>query len=80
MKHTKTLAMLLSLALAGGFTACDSDDDLRQALSQPNVAQNDASYQSLSFSWEKVDNAVQYGYRLIAPNGRAVKSDVTKKT
>ena len=61
MKHTKTLAMLLSLALAGGLTACDSDDDLRQALSQPDVAQSGASYQSLSFSWEKVDNAVQYG-------------------
>lgn len=80
MKHTKTLAMLLSLALAGGLTACDSDDDLRQALSQPDVAQSGASYQSLSFSWEKVDNAVQYGYRLTGPDGRAVKSDVTKKT
>ena len=80
MKHTKTLAMLLSLALAGGFTACDSDDDLRQALSQPDVAQSDANYQSLSFSWEKVDHAVQYGYRLIDPNGRAVTSDVTQKT
>ena len=80
MKHTKTLAMLLSLAWTIGFTACDSDNDLREPLSQPTVTQGVGNYQSLSFSWEKVDNSVQYGYRLIDPNGRAVKSGVTQKT
>lgn len=72
--------MLLSLACTIGFTACDSDNDLRVPLSQPAVTQGNGNYQSLSFSWEKVDNAVQYGYRLVDPNGRAVKSDVTQKT
>ncbi|MDE6480035.1 MAG: hypothetical protein K2L45_07160 [Muribaculaceae bacterium] len=80
MKHTKTIAMLLSLACSIGFTACDSDTDLREALAQPSVTQGNSNYQSLSFSWEKVGNAIQYGYRLIDPNGRAVKADVTQKT
>ena len=72
--------MLFSLALAAGLPACDSDDDVRAALQQPGVAQDGSDYQSLSFSWDKVDHAVQYGYRLIDPNGRALKSDVTQKT
>lgn len=80
MKQTKTLAMLLSLALAAGFASCDSDNELRDALSQPNVTQGNTNYQSLTFSWEKVAGAIQYGYRLTDPNGRAVKADVTQKT
>ena len=80
MKHTKTLAILLSLGMAIGFSACDDNDDIRQALSSPSVSQENASYQSLSFSWNKIDNAVQYGYRLIDPNGIAIKADVTQKT
>ncbi|MDE6379292.1 MAG: fibronectin type III domain-containing protein [Muribaculaceae bacterium] len=79
MKQTKTLAMLLSLALAAGFSSCDSDD-VREAIARPEVTQDAANYQSLSFSWDKVENAIQYGYRLIDPNGRAIKSDVTQKT
>lgn len=80
MKHTKTLAILLSLAMATLFSACNENEDLKQALSSPTVAQENANYQSLSFSWNKIDNAVQYGYRLIDPNGRVVNADVTQKT
>ncbi|MDE5997137.1 MAG: fibronectin type III domain-containing protein [Muribaculaceae bacterium] len=80
MKHIKIFAILCSLALAAGFTACNDNDDIKQPLDSPEVTQGNASYQSLSFSWDKVADAVQYGYRLIDPNGLAVKADVTQKT
>lgn len=80
MKHTKIFAMLCSLALAAGFTACDDNDDIKQPLNSPEVTQENVNYQSLSFSWDKIANAVQYGYRLTDPNGISVKADVTQKT
>lgn len=80
MKKIKFIAMLLSLACAAGFTSCDSDDDIKAALERPTVTQDATAYNSLSFSWNKIANAVQYGYRLVDPNGSAVNSGVTQAT
>lgn len=80
MKKNKFIAMLLSLACTAGFTACDSDNDLKTPLESPSVTQDASTYRSLSFSWQKIDNAVQYGYRLVDPNGLAVTAGVTKDT
>lgn len=80
MKKIKLFAMLLSLACAAVFSACDSDDEIKSPLNSPTVTQEAASYRSLSFSWNKIENAVQYGYRLIDPNGIAVKAGVINDT
>ena len=48
MKHTKILAILLSLAMATGFSACEENDDIRQPLSSPAVSQENANYKSVS--------------------------------
>ncbi len=80
MKKTKFIAMLISLACAAGFTSCDSDDEIKAAIESPTVTQEATSYNSLSFSWNKIDHAVQYGYRLVDPNGIAVTSGVTSST
>lgn len=80
MKKNKLIAMLLSLACTAGFTACDSDNEIKELLESPSVAQEASTYRSLTFSWNQIDNAVQYGYRLVDPNGLAVKSGVTHAT
>lgn len=77
MKKTKIFAMLLSLACATGFYSCSDDDDVKPALQNPTVTETAGAYNSLSFEWNEVANAVQYGYRLSDPDGIAVDAGVT---
>lgn len=60
------------------FGACS--DDEQQPLGNPTVEATDATYESLSFSWQPIANAVQYGYRLSDPAGEAVEAGVSQKT
>lgn len=80
MKKFKIFAMLLSLACATGFVACDDDDAVKQELQSPSVSGTFSNYQSLDFEWNAVANTIQYGYKLFAPDGSVVKAGVTKNT
>ena len=78
MKKTKILAMLLSLACAAGFYSCSDDDDMKPALQSPTVTETAGAYNTLSFEWSDVADAVQYGYRLSDEGGVAIKAGVTQ--
>lgn len=74
----KRLSLLYALALCGAaacFTACSDDPEIRP-LDAPEVSVNSCSFNTLSFSWDRIDNAVQYGYRLEDPSGEAVRTGV----
>ncbi|MBD5355888.1 MAG: hypothetical protein HDR88_02645 [Bacteroides sp.] len=79
MKQTKIFAMLFSLACSAGFFSC-SDDDVKTPLDEPVVTETAGSYNSLSFSWDKVIYAVQYGYRLSDNNAVVAEAGVTQAT
>lgn len=80
MKQTKIFAMLLSLACSVGFYSCSDDDDAKAPLSNPVVTETSGSYNSLSFSWEAVKDAVEYGYRLSDENEIVETAGVTHDT
>jgi hypothetical protein len=65
-------------------TACSDDDDdfsNKLPLSSPVIEAGTPTYNTLSFSWQPVSGAVQYGYELIADiSGEAVATDVTTLT
>lgn len=77
MKKFNIFAMLLSLACACGVVSCNDDDDLKPALQSPVVTETAGAYNSLSFEWNDVPDAVQYGYRLSDTDGIAVNAGVT---
>lgn len=80
MKKIRIFAMLLSLACATGFVACDDDEDVKQALQTPSVSDTFSDYQSLDFKWDAVDNTIQYGYKLYSSDDMVVEAGVTKGT
>lgn len=65
--------------LSAGLYSC-SDDDVRTPLDTPQVIEESATYNSVSFRWPPVANALEYGYRVSDSNGVAVAADVTQKT
>lgn len=80
MKKNTIFAMLLSLACSAGFISCSDEDTLKQPLPAPSVSNEAGNYQSLSFNWEKVENTIQYGYKLYDPEEAVVEAGVTTKT
>lgn len=79
MKTKIITAALISLACTIGMNSC-SEDSPRQPLASTQVTAEKVSYNSLSFSWQPVADAVEYGYRLSDENGIAVSTGVTQKT
>lgn len=77
MKKFNIFAMLLSLACTCGVVSCNDNDDLKPSLQTPVVSEIAESYNSLTFEWNDVANAVQYGYRLSNTEGIAVDAGVT---
>lgn len=55
--------------------ACsDSDDNIvREGLTLNGITLTSVTVSSLTFTWETVDNAVQYGYRLLDADGNVVE-------
>lgn len=80
MKINKILTMLFSLAIAIGFVGCSDDDAILPMLDTPEVSLTGSTFKSLSFEWDKVENALQYGYQLVDADEAAVASGVVKKT
>ncbi len=77
MKHNKIFASLICMACAIGFYSCSDDDGPKPTLQNPVVSETAAAYNSLTFEWSAVENAVQYGYQLYDPENIAVKAGVT---
>lgn len=72
---------LCTLCLCPGLTACDDEDGiLKTALPTPDASNDGATYNSLSFRWNKIPGATQYGYRLKSGDGTEIASDVTSGT
>lgn len=76
-KHSILAAALLSLLATTFLSACDDDDVKATPLSRPVATAADATYNSLTFRWDKIDGATQYGYRLKGESGAALVTDVT---
>lgn len=69
--------LLMTVAVAGAFTACSDDDDEElTAIQSPTLEKTGSSVSSLSFSWTKVANATQYFYELTDPDGNTIDGDV----
>lgn len=78
----KITSMLAMLVAALSLTACSSDDDevVREGLTQNGITLTASTVSSLSFSWETVENATQYGYRLLDADGNAIDGGITTGT
>lgn len=79
MKTNKIFAILLCVACSIGLYSCN-DESAKQPLANPAVNTAGTTYQSLTFSWNDIPNAVQYGYRLTGETDDYAESGVTKST
>lgn len=78
MKYIKMYALSLCCLLGGAMMGCsDDDNDIKSSLTEPVVGQAAHSVSSLTFTWDKVAHATQYGYELADPQGEIVAADVT---
>ncbi len=71
---------LLAALFLGAFSSCKDEDVLTTPLSATSGELYNSTVSSLTFTWDKVANAVQYGYELKTENGTAVAADVTSGT
>lgn len=76
-KHSILAAALLSLLATACLSACDDDDVMATPLDKPGATAADATYNSLTFRWDKIEGATQYGYRLKGESGQVLVTDVT---
>lgn len=79
MKLNKIIRMLAIVALVAGMPSCNDDDALATALDTTQGETEKVSYNSLTFEWDKVDGATQYGYELYDNNDLLVVRSVTSK-
>lgn len=62
-------------------TSCSDDDDVvTSVINSPSVTNSDITTTTLTFRWDKVTDAVQYGYTLLDPTGEAVDGGTTVQT
>lgn len=76
MKYNKIIRLLAIVALVGTMPSCN-DDEVLTALETTQGETEKVSYNSLSFEWEKVDGATQYGYELYDDSNKLVIRSVT---
>lgn len=77
--HAISLASILAVTPAT-LTSCDDDTDPTPIAATSQLKSDALSYNSLSFTWEPVDNAVQYGCQLTDASGEVIDAKVTKAT
>lgn len=77
MKFNKILIAFAAVALSVA-SSCSDDDAVNTPLSTTAGASGDATYNSLTFRWDKVAGTTQYGYELTDNEGVLVVRDVTK--
>ncbi len=78
--YNKLTVALASFALIFGASSCSDDDAVKSALKDPTIQNVAESVSSLTFSWDKVESATQYGYELTDPSGAVISTDVTTLT
>ena len=80
MKFNKIITSFAAVALVSVMTSCSDDDVATPIASDAEVENSGASYDKLSFEWDKIGGAIQYGYELIDGDGNVVCRDVTTQT
>lgn len=79
MKLNKFLAIFAALSLVTAPSCNDDDGDLTP-LTEVAGENTTASHNTLTFAWDKVAGATQYGYELYGSDGNLVIRSVTGKT
>lgn len=77
--HRFHSCLLPLLAFAALCAACSDDESTVTELPAP-APEVQGDYSSLTFSWQPVEGATQYGYQLTDPAGAVVEADVTRLT
>lgn len=80
MKLNNITRLLAVLALTAGLPSCSDDDAPATPLETTQGENGKATYNTLSFEWDEVKGAVQYGYELYDPNELLVVRSVTSDT
>ena len=70
----------LVLLSIGIFTSCKDEDPVTTPLQTPTGEVYKATVSSLTFHWENIKDATQYGYELMDPENNVVYGDVTTGT
>lgn len=70
----------LVLLCIGIFTSCKDEDPVTTPLQTPTGEVYKATVSSLTFQWESIKDATQYGYELMDPENNVVYGDVTTGT
>lgn len=79
MKLHKIISFFAAVALVS-LSSCSDDEVATPITSDGEVETSGTSYDTLSFEWDKIDGATQYGYELLGPNDDVVYRDVTSVT
>ena len=74
----KMAAMAAVAALA--FSSCEEERKDLAPIAAPAASVYSSTVSSLTFYWDKIDNASQYGYRLLSADGEVVDGGVTSGT
>lgn len=77
MKIRNIFAYAILSAAVVSLTACDDDDKALGTIDSPSVVESGRSFDTLHFTWDKIANAVQYGWQLTDPQGNVVETGVT---
>ena len=80
LRRTAGLLVLAALGVASVSSCDDSAKKDLTPLSTPQPRLVSATVSSLTFAWDKVADAVQYGYQLIGPDGSSVDGGTTSGT
>jgi len=76
----KFINIAFALAALMLIPACSDDSKIASPIDSPDGEASDATYNTLTFSWNAVENAIQYAYELISPEGNSMATEVTKET
>lgn len=76
----KYMALGLFALASSALTGCSDDNDVLSQLPSPEPAQTDQTIRSLTFNWEPVEHATQYGLQLLDDADEVVATEVTTAT
>ncbi len=79
-KRIWNIAAACVTASALVFSSCKEEEVHTVPVSAPSASLYTATVNSLTFTWEKIENATQYGYQLYDPAGNEVDGGVTSGT
>lgn len=80
--HNITLRLLILMVSAITLASCSDDNGCATltSLSSSDIEVTENTVSKLTFTWKEVENATQYGYRLLDANGNVVDGGVTTGT